>query len=219
MGRPPKPLLGRELIGETALRLIDEEGSDSFGLNRLAAKMSVRSSSLYNHISSKDDIVQLVRHLVVAQIDYSMFASQPWDQALEAWARSYRDAFAAHPNTIKILATTPIRDESTLVMYEHVIGNLLGAGWPTPSVMSAVTAVESFILGSVLDLSAPEQMVLATSSTATPHLAAALIGVHPQTARRRADADFELGLRAILSGLRHELSLLSTLRTPTPSGG
>jgi AcrR family transcriptional regulator len=206
VGRPTKPLLSRQLIAEAALQLIDKEGSDAFTVNRLAARMSVQPSSLYNHITSKNDIVELVRHLIVADIDYTMFASQAWDQALAAWAVSYRAAFAAHPDTIKLLATTPIRDDATLVMYEHVFDNLVAAGWPPQSVMSVITALESFILGSVLDLSAPETMVVAEPAGAAPRLAAALINAHPQAARRRADTDFELGLRAIITGFSNELN-------------
>lgn len=204
MGRPATPLLSRDIIGQAALGMIDKEGPDAFSVNRLAANLGVHPSSLYNHVTSKADIIEVVRHLIVEHIDYSAFDTEPWLEALSTWARSYRAAFASYPNTIKLLATSPIRDEAALIMYEHVLDCLVAAGWPAESVMSIVTALESFIVGSVIDLSAPEQMVLADQSTGAPHLAATLTSSHTQAARRRADDDFELGLRIFLVGLERQ---------------
>ncbi len=44
-----------ELIVDTATKLIEEEGCDSFSLRELSAHLNVKAASFYNHISSVED--------------------------------------------------------------------------------------------------------------------------------------------------------------------
>ena len=67
-----------------------------------------------------------------------------------------------------------------------------------------ITAVESFVLGSALDLAAPPVMVTGIDAGATPRLAQAAAAA--PTGRARADQAFGLGLDALITGLRHQLS-------------
>jgi len=67
-----------------------------------------------------------------------------------------------------------------------------------------ITAVENFVLGSALDLAAPPVMVTGIDADATPRLAEAAAAT--PSGRARADQGFHLGLDALITGLRHELS-------------
>lgn len=125
--RAVKPL-SEERIVRAALAVIDKEGVDAFTLERVAARLGVKAPSLYNHVASKAVIIEGVRDLVVAEMDYSMFGTERWDVALESWARSYREAFAAHPNTVTMLYTTPVNADATYVMYEAVTSALARGG-------------------------------------------------------------------------------------------
>ncbi|MFD7105200.1 TetR/AcrR family transcriptional regulator [Streptomyces celluloflavus] len=129
MGRPHTPLLGTDRIIREALAPIDAEGADAFSLPRLAARLGIRTPSLYHHVTGRAAVVEGVRRLVVEEMDTSAFADRPWDAALTAWARSYRDAFARHPHTIALLATTTISSPATLARYETVLGALARSGW------------------------------------------------------------------------------------------
>jgi hypothetical protein len=93
---------------------------------------------------AKDMIIEGVRRLVVSAIDYSAFITDPWDQALTTWATSYLEAFSAHPNTIRLLATTPVRCEALIVQYGAAAGKLLRAGWPAAEILKVIIAMESF---------------------------------------------------------------------------
>jgi hypothetical protein len=67
-----------------------------------------------------------------------------------------------------------------------------------------ITAVESFVLGSALDLVAPPVMVTGIDADATPRLAEAAGAT--AVGRARADQAFHLGLDALIVGLHHALS-------------
>ncbi|BBH69779.1 tetracycline repressor, C-all-alpha domain protein [Actinoplanes sp. OR16] len=196
-----RKVLDEQTICAAALALIDREGT--FSLAQLASHLGVRAPSLYTHVPNKDAIVEGVRHLVVSGIDYSAFALEPWDAALGAWARSYLDAFAAHPNTIRLLATTPVRADALLRQYEAAVACLLRAGWPSSEVMHVITAVESYVLGSALDVAAPPSMV--DSSSEYQLLNRVVAAQSPSRARE----SFEAGLTALLTGFTQRLKTVT----------
>ncbi|MFP3466730.1 TetR/AcrR family transcriptional regulator C-terminal domain-containing protein [Leifsonia sp. SIMBA_070] len=205
VGRPRTTVLTRELIAEAALQLLDESGADGFTMARLAQALRVRPSALYNHVDGKEDVIAGVRELVSDRIDVSAFGTRPWDEAMCAWAHSYRVAFAAHPPTIALLATLPLTGaRRTMHMYDTVVTAMVKAGWPEPEVLPTMVALESFILGSALDAIAPPDMFdPAGAEDAVPAFASAYraravaLGDAPP-----ADAAFEIGLAALLEGLR-----------------
>lgn len=122
----------------------------------------------------------------------------PWDTAVQAWARSYRAAFAAHPRTIPLPMTSPVRAPRVLEQYERAVSLLLDAGFDRAEIMPLIIALENLVLGSALDLAAPETMWELTDRILTPHLAEALAAV----GEGRADRAFEVGLAAFMNHAR-----------------
>ncbi|MEV5884741.1 TetR/AcrR family transcriptional regulator C-terminal domain-containing protein [Streptomyces sp. NPDC052020] len=199
MGRPRTPLLDRERITTTALELVDEKGE--FSVPQIARRLGVQTGSLYHHVDGRDGIVELLRERVSAGIDIATLDLRPWDEALRAWARSYRAAFAAHPRAIPLLMTNPVRAPRVLDQYERAVSLLLDTGFPPADVMPVIVALENVVLGSALDLAAPEAMWELADDTATPRLAGAL----DAAGERRADRAFELALEGFLSHARRRL--------------
>ncbi|GHH28077.1 TetR/AcrR family transcriptional regulator [Streptomyces rubradiris] len=196
MGRPRTPLLDRERITTTALQLIDETGD--FTVPRIARGLGVQTGSVYHHVDGRDGIVELLRERVCAAIDPATLDLTPWDAAMEAWARSYRAAFAAHPRVIPLLMTSPVRAPRVLAQYERAVGVLLAAGFEPAGIMPLIVALENLVLGSALDLAAPEAMWELADGTPTPRLAEALAAAGDG----RADRAFEVGLMAFLNHAR-----------------
>ena len=145
-----------------------------------------------------------MRERMTHTVDASAFGQLPWDEALRCWAVSYRDTFAAHPGTIAMLAAEPVADPAVHALYEQAATALEDAGFPRHMVLAVITAVESFVLGSALDLAAPPAMVTGIDAATTPRLAQAAAAAPP--GRARADQAFGLGLDALITGLHHQLS-------------
>ncbi|GAA2804794.1 TetR/AcrR family transcriptional regulator [Streptomyces showdoensis] len=204
MGRPRTPLLDRERITTTALELVDEQGD--FSVPQIARRLGVQTASVYHHVDGRDGIVELLRERVCAAIDDAALDLEPWDEAMGAWARSYRAAFAAHPRAIPTLTTSPVRAPKVLLQYEKAVVRLLDAGFPLADVMPVIIAMENLVLGSALDMAAPEAMWELADETATPHLARALAEV----AEGRTDTAFELALAGYLEHCRRRLAAATT---------
>ncbi|MCD5345192.1 TetR/AcrR family transcriptional regulator C-terminal domain-containing protein [Agromyces sp. H3Y2-19a] len=193
--------VNREQLVRVALEIVDEQGSDALTMRTLAGRVHRQVSSLYNHVGSRDELIELVRAHIVRDIDTSAFGEHPWDVALEAWARSYLTAFAAHPNLIRVLATTPIRDVSTFEIYDVVIGALIDAGWPMHHAVAVMRTVEAHVLGSALDIVAPSDMLDQASVPAELEMVHAALAPEYQESTS-AIAAFEIGMAALLDGLR-----------------
>jgi AcrR family transcriptional regulator len=196
MARPRTPLLDRERITTTALQLVDEQGD--FSVPQIAKRLGAQTGSVYHHVDGRDGIVELLRERVASAIDAGTLDMTPWDAGLAAWARSYRAAFAAHPKTIPLLMTSPVRAPRVLERYERAVALLLDAGFAPADVMPLIIALENLILGSALDLAAPETMWVLTEATPTPRLAEAMVAV----GEGRVDRAFDVGLDGLLNHAR-----------------
>lgn len=199
MGRPRTPLLDRERITTAALELVDAQGE--FSVPQIARRLGVQTGSLYHHVDGRDGIVELLRERVTEAIDAGTLDLRPWDAAIAAWARSYRAAFAAHPRAIPLLMTNPVRAPRVLEHYERAVTLLLDAGFGTADVMPVIIALENMVLGSALDLAAPEAMWEIADVSATPRLAEALAALGDS----RTDRSFDLALEGFLAHARRTL--------------
>ncbi|MDT3397501.1 TetR/AcrR family transcriptional regulator [Streptomyces sp. B1866] len=202
MARPRKPLLSRERIVAAALALVDAEGLQAVSTRRLAAELGVSGPSLYNHFTTKDDILDAVADTVVAQVDVSVFHDgTDWRAALLAWGRSYRAALAAHPHIVPFLAQGPGRRPAGLRMADAVFGGMVAAGWPPAYATRIGALMRYFVAGSALGSFARGFVddPAAYDPAAYPHLGQAhLLAEHQQQVDEGA---FETGLAALVDGL------------------
>lgn len=127
-------------------------------MRRVAQKLNVNPASLYNHVPDRAAMIEDIRALVSARIDSAPLRERPWEEGLVAWGRSYRLAFARHPRAVPLLMTTRASAPVLLAVYEDFVVAAEAVGWPSSEVLPLLTAFESFILGSVLDMSGPSVM-------------------------------------------------------------
>lgn len=201
-GRPAAAVLDQEGITSAALRLIRKSGYDGFTMAALARTLNVAPSALYNHVSSKRDVLVLVQDHLTSFVDVSGFESQPWDKAVRDWAWSYREVFSKHTPLIPVIAVLPVTDApKTLAMYEAVTAGFSRAGFPQERIISAIVALESFIFGSAYDVTAPADIFdSGNMAESTPHFTAAVDRLAEQGYEKPADTAFSLGLEALISG-------------------
>ncbi|MET7903493.1 TetR/AcrR family transcriptional regulator C-terminal domain-containing protein [Streptomyces sp. NPDC005336] len=202
MARPRKPLLSRERIVAAALGLVDSEGLAALSTRRLAAELGVSGPSLYNHFTTKDEILDAVADTVIAQVDVSMFENgEDWRTELLEWGRSYRAALAAHPHIVPFLAQGPGRRPAGLRMADAVFGGMVKAGWPPAHATRIGALMRYYVAGSALGSFARGFVddPSAYDPADYPHLGQAhLLAEHQE---RVDEGAFETGLRALVDGL------------------
>lgn len=160
-------MLDRDRIADAALDIVTDEGQSRLTMKRLAVRLGVSVSALYNHIANKADLLLLVEDAVMSRVDASALgalvsATDPaagLPDALRAWGRSYRAVFADFPALVPLIATMPVSGApGTRQMYETVSAGLLAAGVPEAQVVPVIVAFESFLYGSAMDANAPTEI-------------------------------------------------------------
>jgi AcrR family transcriptional regulator len=219
IARPPRPILSRDLIARTALALVDRYGAEGASIRRVAQKLKVNPTSLYNHVPSRAAMIEDVRALVSAKIDSAPLRELPWEEGLIEWARSYRLAFARHPRAVPLLMTTRASAPVLLAEYEDFVVAAEAVGWPSAEVLALLTAFESFILGSVLDMSGPSVVFDPTGQEEHfPRFTAAYSTLQIENSEDPiATRAFERGLAMLVASARPDGRARTprTRRTPT----
>src|SRR5512133_3565189 len=84
-GRPAAAVLDQGGITAAALQLIGQSGYDGFTMAALARTLNVAPSALYNHVSSKRDVLVLVQDHLTSFVYVAAFETGPWEQAVRDW--------------------------------------------------------------------------------------------------------------------------------------
>ena len=200
MGRPRTPLLSADRIADAALELVNATGG--FTMPALAARLGVRPSSLYNHVAGRDAIVELLRERAMSEVELPSVdpdePARPWRDAVADIARSYRRSYARYPRLIPLLTAYSVNSASAITMYNTLAATLVRAGFDHAETLRVITLIDYLVLGSALDVAAPEEPWL-TSAEVGKEFAAALATATPNP--QRADDVFEYGLSVLLAGL------------------
>ncbi|RKW70861.1 TetR/AcrR family transcriptional regulator [Galactobacter caseinivorans] len=201
-GRPAGSILSREVIGHAALELIDQHGFEAMTMKALATDLGVAASALYNHVENKAELWIPIQEQLMGEVDSSAFQRLPLQRAMAAWARSYRDVFAAHPHVIAGIARLPVAGSpQTLAHYEAVATALAQAGLPQTRIVSVIVAFESFIFGSALDVTAPDDIFDSGDGQQGHPVFAGAVAARAALPAHPADDAFDLGLDALLGVL------------------
>ena len=196
VGRPSTPLLSRDAIAVAALRLVDRTGE--FTIAQVADALGVRPSSLYNHLSSKAEIVEAMRSWVFREGDFEAGDASTWEQTVRTLLRRYRDCFARHPRLIPLVTAYTVSSPEVMGMYDELAETLDTAGVGEARLLDVITLCDSVVLGAALDLAAPDE-VWAVDQARSPALIAAI--QQAGSGRERADRAFELALDIVVSGI------------------
>src|SRR5947208_12127770 len=100
--------LSRQRILQTALELADGSGIESVTMRKLGQILGFEAMSLYNHVASKDDLLDGVLDLVLAESEPPA-ADGEWDEAVRASAISIHAALRRHAWSSALLMSGRIR--------------------------------------------------------------------------------------------------------------
>lgn len=208
MGRPAKTILSRATIAQAALEIIDDEGVAALTMRALADRFGVRGASLYNHIASKDDLIEAVSELINREIDLSPLQWPDWQRGIADYARDYRAVYRRHPNVIAIVARAPVASTDALAGYDALLATLRRAGCSLAEAAATAAALDYLVLGSALEtFTTGFDRTPAHYRPDYPDLADALeanvsVGTESTTLD---DCGFELGLEMLLGGLARRI--------------
>jgi len=139
-----KPL-SRDRILAAALELVDEQGIEALSMRKLGQSLGYEAMSLYNHVANKDDLLDGILDLVLAEME-------PPDRdgglpAIRSAALSAHEALKRHPwAATMLMAPTRIRPARIEYM-DALLASLRHAGLSAETTYHAYHVLDAHIVG------------------------------------------------------------------------
>lgn len=210
----PRVGLTRERVLCAAVKLADEGGLEDLSMRELGRETGVEAMSLYNHVSSKDDLLDGMVDLVVKEISLPAVGTD-WRQFMVQRALSARQAFTRHPWAAALVDSRIHSGPVRLRYLESVIGTLRGAGFTVELAARAFSLVDSYVYGFCRQSSHVDEADSGGVDAAEAFLRVLQQEEYPNLAEMAAMqatgsgydevSDFEFGLNLILDGLQRIL--------------
>jgi AcrR family transcriptional regulator len=208
--------VNRERALRRALALADGEGIEAVTMRRLAREMGVEAASLYHHVRGKDEILDGLVDIVSAEIELPA-PTGDWRTVISQRALNTRKVLRQHPWAVSLMASRSTPGPATLGLLEAGIRALRQGGFSVVMAAHAISAVDSFVHGFVLqevNLPFRDDSELAAMTSAVmeqfpasdyPHLFEMTIE-HVLQPGYAYGNEFTVGLEVVLEGLTARLS-------------
>jgi AcrR family transcriptional regulator len=182
-GRKRAPL-NRERVLRAAIALADQGGFESLTMRRLANELGVEAMSLYNHVTSKDDLLDGMVDLVFAEIEPPSTRGD-WKTAMRNRAISTRQALGRHRWAIGLMEGRTNHGPANMSLHNAVLGCLRGAGFSMEMTVHAYSMQDAYIYGFALqeqDMSSENAGDFAAEAQRQMHEYQALLSDYPHAA-------------------------------------
>jgi AcrR family transcriptional regulator len=138
--------LSRDRILRTALELVDESGLDALTMRKLGQALGFEAMSLYNHVANKDDVIDGMLDLVLAESEAPARAAD-WASAIRSSAVSVHDALHRHPWSVNVLFSPGRVHPARLRYMESLLATLREGGLSAEATYTAYHVLDAHIFG------------------------------------------------------------------------
>ncbi|MFD4230201.1 TetR/AcrR family transcriptional regulator [Streptomyces sp. NPDC058545] len=153
---PDQPALSRAAIVREAIAMLDADGIEALSMRKLGARLNAGATSLYRHVATKDELMELAVDEVAAEIvvpspDFAgedpEVDSPDWRAAVTEAARSFRATALRHPWLSSVLGQAGLAylGPNLMSFSERLAALFTAAGFPEPS--RAIDTVLSYVIG------------------------------------------------------------------------
>ena len=207
----PRIPLSKERVLRTAVDLADRGGSETVSMRKLGQELGVDAMSLYHHVQNKDEILDGIVDVVVAEIDVTTTGTD-WRVTMRQLVMAARVVMLRHPWAPRVIESRTDPGPATMRYMESVLAILRGGGFSLDLAHHAMHVLGSRVLGFNQDLyddsdagrDSPEMAALVRQmEDRYPYIAELALAVSHEGGLGGCDDDveFAFGLDLILDGL------------------
>ncbi|GAB3432694.1 TetR/AcrR family transcriptional regulator C-terminal domain-containing protein [Actinophytocola sediminis] len=193
------PPLTRDRIVTEAVALLDEDGAAGLTMRRLAARLGAGSTTLYWHVRTKDDVLDLALDTIFRDVPLPATAGE-WAADVRALIGDWYAVMLRHRWAPGLLGR-PMLGPNVLARTEFLQASLTRGGFTGDHLAVATHGLANYVIGAALTrvgsgaLNAADEHVRA-HATEYPTLAAT-----GHLGERDWDVVFRAGLDSFLAGL------------------
>jgi AcrR family transcriptional regulator len=144
--RGPKPGLTVDAIVKTAIAVGDAEGLDAVSMARIANELGFTTMSLYRHVSSKDELLQLMWNASAQGAEALVLDGDGWRPRLRMWAIVQREMIDRHPWITQMPMAAPPMAPNSLTFVERGLEALDGTGLEAADKLRVIGLLSSYTL-------------------------------------------------------------------------
>ncbi|MFT2817728.1 TetR/AcrR family transcriptional regulator [Leifsonia sp. A12D58] len=208
MSRPTVPILSVDIITDASIRLLETTGT--FTIPKLAKSLGVTPSSLYNHVSGREEIIELMRGELLERFPVEgdeTIGRDDWEGLVLGTVRALRRTYAAVPALVPLLFWQTVSHPAVVASYDRLATRFSKAGFADDELIPLISMLDSFAYGAALDIKAPSEVwrfseIPGNEDSNPSPLQRALAANDAET---RAERSFEYGCQLLIAGLRQRM--------------
>ncbi|MFE2109734.1 TetR/AcrR family transcriptional regulator [Kitasatospora sp. NPDC059463] len=142
-----QPTLSREAIVREAIAMLDAEGAEALSMRKLGARLNAGATSLYRHVATKDELIELAVDEVFGEIPVPDPGASDWRADVFATCDAFRATTLRHRWLGSVIGQAGLvyLGPNLITVSERMAALFSAAGFPEPS--RAIDTVLSFVLG------------------------------------------------------------------------
>jgi len=126
--KPARQPLSRDLIVETALKLLEKEGLDALSMRRVAQALDTGPASLYAHVRNRDELCELMFDRILGGLDLPEPDPERWRQQLKELSMAQIRAMIAYPGIAQAVMNAMIPIGPNALRHGEVMMAIMRAG-------------------------------------------------------------------------------------------
>ena len=159
--RADKPVLSRESIVRTAIRVVDEEGFEAVSMRRVAQELGTGAASLYAYVANKDELMDLLLDEVIGENAIEAVAPAEdlaeWQEQLKTMVRASYRALSVHRDIARAFVGRIPFGPNGLRTAEAILGLLRAHGMPDYMAAYAGDLIGQYVVSTAIEDSVWQQ--------------------------------------------------------------
>lgn len=139
--------LSRAGLAETARQMVSEAGFDELTVRGVARRLGVSAPSLYEHVSNKDDLLDLVVGQILRDAARDWDPPSEWAALVRYIARWWHRVLSEHPEVYRSVLRRPMDAPVALDTVERVVTALTAAGLAVEESVAAYGQLFGYVVG------------------------------------------------------------------------
>lgn len=202
---PVRALLSRRRVVAAAIAFVDTAGLDALSIRRLASELGVTPMAIYGHVSSKEELLDLMLDLVLGEVELTG-APRPPLAAARAVIVRVNEVLERHGGVARVYAGSVRIGPNGVRIVDVLLGHLVRAGLEPRAAAATFLALFTFTMGHHQMGRAAgddESRAALAGPGLSPPAAAAAAQLFAGSSRARR---FEDGLDLLFDGIRARLA-------------
>ncbi|GAA2799469.1 TetR/AcrR family transcriptional regulator C-terminal domain-containing protein [Kitasatospora sp. CM 4170] len=142
-----QPALSRAAIVREAIVMLDADGIEALSMRKLGARLNAGATSLYRHVATKDELMELAVDEAFGEITVPPADSPDWRIAVTECAQSFRATALRHPWLASVLGQAGLAylGPNLMAVSGRLAELFTAIGFPDPN--RALETVLPYVIG------------------------------------------------------------------------